>query len=313
MSANVETMVSVREIPWHKLGTIVEDQMTAADALKASGLDWIVKKVPLFSPAPGGGPRMEIPDRFGIQRQTDGRVLGVVGTNYVPFQNTEAFQFFDNLVDSGDAKYETAGSLDIGRQVWIMATLPEGVSIGGVDEHQIYLLLSNRHDGSGSITAAVTPVRVVCQNTLNLALKGAKREWKVRHVSNIGARIQEARDALDVTFEYVERFQEEAEGLLAQPMSERAFGNYLTRLGDELDMADKTLADMKAKTTALFAEGETLENIRGTKWAALNAVDEWSEYLKAYLRDDPETHARSNWSVDGASRRLRKAAVAQLS
>lgn len=314
MPANVETMVSVREIPWHGLGTIVDEHLTAAEALKASGLDWRVEKVPLYVKDPGGGKRrLEVPNKFGIQRQTDGKVLGVVGGHYVPFQNVEAFQFFDNLVDDGEAKYETAGSLYGGEHVWIMAKVPEGINIGGQDPHEVYLLLMNRHDGTGSITSAVTPVRVVCSNTANLAMKRAKREWKVRHVSNVGARVQEARDALTLTFTYLEEFQERAEALLAQTMSLRSFGNFIDKLGEDLDKSEAALESMKETTMTLFQEGETLENIRGTKWAAFNAVSEWSEWLKAYMRDDPETHARSNWNVNGSALRTRKMAMARLS
>ena len=292
----------------------MDAHLTAAEALTAAQLDWRVEKVPLYVDQPDGkgGRRLEIPDRFGIQRSTDGKVLGVVGSHYVPFQNIEAFQFFDNLVDSGEAKYETAGSLYGGQHVWIMAKIPEGINVGGLDPHTVYLLLMNRHDGTGSITSAVTPVRVVCANTANMAMRAAKREWKVRHVSNVGARVQEARDALDLTFSYMEEFETKATDLLAQPMSERAFSNFLDKLGEDLDQTERTLASMKATTQQLFAEGETLENIRGTRWAAFNAVSEWSEWLKAYTRDDPETHARSNWNVNGSARRVRKAAMLRL-
>lgn len=312
MPANVETMMSVREVPWHQLGTVVDDYLSADKALKAAGLDWTVSKQPVFQQKQNGE-FAPVPRQFATVRDSDEKVLGVVGGHYVPFQNDEAFSFLDTLTDSGDLQFETAGSLGEGSRVWVMAKVPEGIQIGGVDPVDLYLLVSNRHDGKGSVTAAVTPTRVVCQNTLNVALRGAKREWKVRHTSNISAKIQEARAALDLTFKYAEEFETLGNELVSKSMSENAFGRYLEKLSDELSLAERTAEDMEDKATRLFVEGESLlDEIRNTQWAAFNAVSEYFEHARKGRRDNVESQIRQNWDSSGSQRRVRKQALALL-
>lgn len=308
MPANVETMMSVREVPWHGLGTIVDDYLTAEESLKAAGLDWTVTKEPVYL-ANG----KTIPRKFATVRSSDNRALGIVGNHYVPFQNEDAFSFLDTLTDSGDLMFETAGAIGNGAWVWVMAKFPSGILIGGVDPVDLYLLVSNRHDGYGSITAAVTPTRVVCSNTLNFALKGAKREWRVRHVSNVEAKIQEARAALDLTFKYAGEFEAIGNELVGQTMSANAFGRYLDRLSTELNLVDRTSEDLQDKATRLFVEGESLiDDIRQTKWAALNAVTEYFEHARKGRRTDAESLARQNWESGGSQRSARKTALALL-
>jgi phage/plasmid-like protein (TIGR03299 family) len=173
--------------------------------------------------------------------------------------------------------------------------------------------VSNRHDGAGSITAAVTPTRVVCQNTLNLALRGAQREWRVRHVANVETRIQEARAALDLTFKYAGEFESLGNELVGQTMSANAFGRYLDKLSDELHLVDRTSEDLVEKSTRIFVEGESLlDEIRQTKWAALNAVSEYFEHARKGRRSDVESQARQNWESGGAQRSIRRKALALL-
>lgn len=309
MPANVETMMSVREVPWHGLGTIVDSYLTADKALKAAGLDWTVTKEPVF--LENGA---QIPSKFATVRSSDHRPLGIVGSHYVPFQNEAAFSFLDTLTDSGDLMFETAGAIGNGAWVWVMAKFPSGIMIGGVDPVDLYLLVSNRHDGLGSITAAVTPTRVVCSNTLNLALRGAKREWRVRHVANAESRIQEARAALDLTFKYAGEFEALGNELVGQTMSANAFGRYLDKLSDELNLVDRTSEDMQDEATRLFVEGESLlDEIRQTKWAALNAVSEYFEHARKGRRISADTAARQNWYSSGTQRAIRRKALALLS
>ena len=167
MAANVESMFYVREVPWHGLGTMVQEAPTSADALRLAGLDWEVKQ---RSIQVCGGAKIE---NFKANvRSTDGKVLGVVSDRYQIVQNTEAFSFTDELV-GGDVRYETAGSLQDGRKIWLLAKMPTRKVID--DEVEPYLCFSNTHDGSGAIRVCMTPIRVVCNNTLNLALNTARR------------------------------------------------------------------------------------------------------------------------------------------
>ena len=196
MSANVETMFSVRETPWHGLGRIVMDAPASREALELAGLNWQVESRNIYS-----GTGAMIPGYRANVRSTDDAVLGVVSDRYRIVQNEEAFQFTDDLLGEG-VTYETAGSLQGGKKVWMLAKLPEKYIIAG-DEVTPYLVLFNSHDGSSGVKVAMTPVRVVCQNSLNLALGTAKRIWTARHTENVLLRVQDARETLQLANSYM--------------------------------------------------------------------------------------------------------------
>ena len=172
MAHEAETMVSARVLPWHKLGVVTPDVMTAAEAYKLSGLDWTVELEPVWVGAEDAEALIVAEDKFGSVRYKNGKpesVLGIVGAQYQPIQNLEMFDFAEALLDDGRAKYESAGSLRMGRTVFALIKLEKEVVIDG-DEHVPYLLLANSHDGSSAFRALTTPVRVVCMNTLRLAI-----------------------------------------------------------------------------------------------------------------------------------------------
>ena len=177
MSANVETMFYVREKPWHGLGTRVKEAPTSADALIYAGLDWDVVQKDVYT--------------------KDGTLI----SGYKVVQNEDAFQFTDDLLGAG-VTYETAGALQGGRKAWMLARMPQRYIIAG-DEIAPYLVVMNSHDGSSGIKVAMTPIRVVCQNTLNLALNSAKRVWTTKHTENVMGRIHEARETLMLAEAYM--------------------------------------------------------------------------------------------------------------
>ena len=175
MSANVETMFYVREKPWHGLGTMVQEAPTSAEALKLAGLDWTVEARDMWL----NGGYEPIPGYKANVRSSDNKILGVVSNKYRIVQNAEAFAFTDALI-GGDVHYETAGSLLDGKKIWLLAKLPDSEICG--DKTETYMCFSNTHDGSGAVRVCMTPVRVVCNNTLNLALnthseRGACAMW----------------------------------------------------------------------------------------------------------------------------------------
>ena len=178
MSANVETMFYVREKPWHGLGTMVQEAPTSADALRLAGLDWTVEARDMWL----NGGYEPIPGYKANVRSSDNKVLGVVSDKYRIVQNADAFAFTDALI-GGDVHYETAGSLLDGKKIWLLAKLPDSEICG--DKTEPYVCFSNTHDGSGAVRVCMTPVRVVCNNTLNLALNTAQRAWSVRHVQEM--------------------------------------------------------------------------------------------------------------------------------
>ena len=196
MPANVETMFYVREKPWHGLGTLVAEAPTSADALIYAGLDWCVEQKNVYT-----GDGSLIPGYKVNLRSSDNAALGIVSDRYKVVQNEDAFQFTDDLLGEG-VTYETAGSLQGGKKVWMLAKMPDRYIIAG-DEIAPYLVVMNSHDGSSGIKVAMTPIRVVCQNTLNLALNGAKRIWTTKHTENVLSRVHEARETLQLAEAYM--------------------------------------------------------------------------------------------------------------
>ena len=196
MPANVETMFYVRKAPWHGLGTRVENAPDSESALRYAGLDWEVTQRALVTTD-----GLLVPNYKANVRESDNTVLGVVSNRYRIVQNTEAFSFTDALIGAG-VTYETAGSLQNGRKVWILAKLPQRYIING-DEFAPYIVFMNSHDGSGAIKVAATPVRVVCQNTLNLALTTAKRTWSAVHTGDIKGKLNDARETLSLASKYM--------------------------------------------------------------------------------------------------------------
>ena len=195
MSANVETMMYVREKPWHGLGTMVEEAPTSLDALKLSGLDWTVEQKDI-QVVDGE----VVPNVKANIRSSDNKVLGIVSDRYKIVQNVDAFAFTDALI-GGDVHYETAGSLKDGKQIWLLAKLPDREIVG--DRTETYCCFTNTHDGSGAIRVCMTPVRVVCNNTLNFALQHATRSWSVRHIGDIQSKIHEAQITLKMADAYM--------------------------------------------------------------------------------------------------------------
>ena len=214
MAANVESMFYTRKAPWHGLGVRVEEAPESKEALIQAGLDWKVEQTDVYA---ASGERI-LGYKANI-RDIDRSVLGIVGDRYKIVQNEEAFAFTDGLLGEG-VKYETAGSLAGGKIVWMLAKLPEKYIISG-DAIEPYLVFCNSHDGSGAIRVAMTPVRVVCQNTLNLALKGASRVWSARHTGNVMSRMDEARETLQLANAYMSQLGRSINELQAKKLTDK--------------------------------------------------------------------------------------------
>lgn len=271
MSHNVESCFSVREVPWHGLGTIIQEAPDSEAALKLAGLDWSVKQVPVLYEGQKTGHQFNV-------RESDNRVLGVVGGRYKPVQNSEAFAFTDELV-GGDVRYETAGSLADGKRVWMLAKMPDTRVLDDVVEP--YLCLTNGHDGFSSLKVCMTPVRVVCQNTLNMALKGAKRTWTVRHSGNINAKMEEAQQTLGLAQDYMEKFAEEAEELYSIKVSPVQFDilkNSLFPITDDMSRRKEEAQWLLQCQLKEAWEMDDLGNIKGTGWGFINAVSDMSTH-----------------------------------
>jgi phage/plasmid-like protein (TIGR03299 family) len=176
---NEDGMAYFGEVPWHGLGVSVSHLMTSEEALREANLNWSVNLEPVFL-ASG----VEVPKTFAVVREDTQRALGIVGSRYTPLQNSDAFAFADALLPEGEGRYETAGSLNGGERVWMLAKVHEGEVVPG-DLTQDYLLLTNRHDGLGPFQVLLTSVRVVCNNTLTRALNSkAAQAISFRHTPN---------------------------------------------------------------------------------------------------------------------------------
>ena len=201
MSANFESGFFVGEPAWHGLGTVISDAPTSEDAIRLAELDWDVIPKPIYDEF-----GRELPGYKVNMRSSDNMALGIVTDRYRIVQNKEAFAFTDELLGHG-VRYETAGSLASGKRVWMLARM-ENTTIA---EENIdpFLVFTNSHDGTGAIRVAITPVRVVCQNTLNLALSQASRHWSCVHKGDIQSKLEEARFTLASAERYMAALEEE--------------------------------------------------------------------------------------------------------
>ena len=190
---------SVNEKAWHGLGTIVQDYPTSVEALQFAGLDYRVEKRKLFTLDNADIISKSVPDYYATIRTDNENVLGVVGKDYEVVQNTDAFNFFDSIVGGDGIQYETAGALGKGERIFITAKLPNYIKVGKDDLIEQYLFLTTSHDGFGSITAAFTPIRIVCNNTLNAALQNHSNAIKIRHTVNAKERLETAHRLMGIT------------------------------------------------------------------------------------------------------------------
>jgi phage/plasmid-like protein (TIGR03299 family) len=277
MSANVETMFYTRTKPWHGLGTMVMEAPTSKQALELAGLDWRVVQKPIET-ADG----ILIPGFKANLRETDNQVLGVVTDRYKVVQNEDAFAFTDELLGKG-ITYETAGSLQNGRRTWILARLPQQYIISG-DEITPYLVFMNSHDGTGAIKAAMTPVRVVCQNTLNLALSTAKRSWSTNHVGDIKGKMDDARNTLLYASAYMSELGKAIDALNRQKLSDRKVYEYIDALFPLIDNATdqqkKNLLRMKEDMKARYFDAPDLQYVDKNAYRFINAVSDFATHTK---------------------------------
>lgn len=277
MAANVETMFYVREKPWHGLGTMVMDAPESKEALRLAGLDWRVIQKPVMT-ADG----IPVPGFQANVRENDLQVLGIVTDRYRVVQNEEAFAFTDALLGEG-VTYETAGSLQGGRRTWILAKLPQKYIMNG-DEIAPYLVFMNSHDGTGAIKAAMTPIRVVCQNTLNLALAQAKRSWSVNHVGDIQGKIEDAKASLLYAEQYMGELGKELNQISRVRLSDRKVYEYIEALFPLPEQAtpqqEKNRSRLMEEMKLRYFEAPDLKNVGKNAYRFLNAVSDFATHAK---------------------------------
>ena len=281
MSSNVESMFYTREKPWHGLGVRVEEAPTSADALRLAGLDWEVAQEPIFTEAGDAiaGYKVNVRDR-------DRKVLGVVSDRYRIVQNREAFSFTDALLGNG-VRYETAGSLQEGKRVWLLARLPREYIIAG-ERISPYLVFSNSHDGSGAVRVALTPIRAVCNNTLNLALDTARRSWSMIHTGNISGKMQEAKDTLFMAETYMDSLGEAFERLRRQKVTDSQLKEYVEQLlpleKDATPMQEKNTMKLREDMLRRYYDAPDLRGVGNNAYRFVNAVSDFATHAKPLRR-----------------------------
>jgi len=329
MPAYFESGFMVGEPAWHGLGNLIpeDQQLDVATALKAADLDWEVALQPLQI-ARGGVdideycvPEIEECVGQNVQhrctvRTTDNKILGVVGPNYRPYQNVKAFSWFQPFLDKNQAAFHTAGSLYGGAVVWVLAKLNRSpMEIVKGDEVQKFLLLTTSHDGTKAVKCGFTPIRVVCANTLAMAeTDGVSQLIKVKHGRSTETNMELLRETINTVNASFEATAEQFRVLASKQISSADLEKYIkivlkVKDADLKKKGNKRVGQIEA-ITKLFegGHGQEIPGVRGTLWAAYNAVTEWLSYDRGHK---PETRLISLWYGD-SSKMSQKALQAAL-
>ncbi len=284
MAHEIDTMMFAKDVPWHGLGKYVGDKaVTSEEAIKAAKLNWKVGLQPVLAQI---GNRVSLADEYrAVVREDNQNVLGVVGTRYAPIQNESAFQFMDSLVRGKFAMYHTAGSLCGGKKIWMLCELPGDVKVKGKDVVKKYLLLVNYHNGDGAARCFFTPVRVVCANTLNAALRQAKSEgYSIRHTGDIDQKVKAAQKILGLAQEYYREFQVKANFLADTKFNDTMMSIALSKVfpADNENEVPTRTKNIRDSVTDLFQGfGKGSKDFRGTAWGAYNAFTEYADHIKS--------------------------------
>ena len=279
MAHNVETMFSANRMkPWHYAETsevtkLIQEAPTSKDALRYAGLDWMVEQTTVYMEN-----GIEIPNYKANIRSTDKSCLGIVTDRYKIVQNTEAFEFTDAIVgetENGVVTYETAGSLCGGRKIWLLAKMPVQKVLD--DEVEPYMFFSNSHDGSGAIKVGMTPIRIVCNNTLNMALAGAKRSWSTKHVGDMQSKLEEAKLCLSMADHYMQNLDIEAERLV----NAKRYKEQIDEILDEMFPIEDNDSDRKKQNIQSVKDGfyvayfmPDILKFGESAWRAVNAMSD---------------------------------------
>jgi phage/plasmid-like protein (TIGR03299 family) len=293
MAHEIESMMFVGATPWHGLGKRVVGQVSTREAIVAAGLDWEVGLKDLRT-VDG-----EAVTHRASYRTSDAKILGVVGPAWHPLQNKDAFAFFDPFLAEGEAAIDTAGSLQGGKRIWVLAKLslePSVIVSKSSDVVEKFVLLSNSHDGSIAIRVGFTPVRVVCANTLALAHNtNASQLIRVRHTVGAVETLDRIRDVMNLANEAFEATAEQYRFLAGRECNAADLERFVRRI---FPSAGKSRVFPRVVELFEKGRGNDLPGVRGTWWGAYNAV---TEYLAHARGTDAERRLDSMWFGDGAA------------
>jgi len=302
MVNGVAQMAYAGELPWHGLGQQVSDDVTTDGMMKAAGLDWSVTKQPMYY-MDDLGEMGEVPGKSALVRSSDNKVMDIVGQDWNPVQNAEAFEFFREFVDTGDMQMHTAGSLKDGKMVWALAKVNDGFTIKtaqGEDSVESYLLFSNPHQYGKSIDVRFTPIRVVCNNTLTLSLNQNVDQYvRMGHQRPFNA--EDAMATLGMAHKKLETYKEAAEYLCQKSYTTDDMLNYFNQVfpsASDRDSNKSREAQEVMHTQAGAALGE------GTFWQLFNTVTYMTDHT---LGRNSDTRLQSAWY--GQNQNVKKKAL----
>lgn len=314
MSAGIDEMFFYGQVPWHGIGTELDNPATAAEAIAAAKLDWKVECTPLTTELPiiegvrKHPKKINIKEKFCTVRTDKATPLGIVGRLYTPLQNSQAFSFFDSIVGDKLAMYHVAGSLGVGETIWILAKLPSDIRIVGTDDitHK-YLLLTNKHDGTMSLRMFFTPVRVVCQNTLSAALsvRKAGEGITLRHFPDINKKVDLARKTLGMAIGYYDDLSEAFNALARFEVTQSWLTDYVDAVmptPPNREPSTRLLNIRNGMIKCFESESNLLPGIKGTAWAGYNAVTEFVDHRRRVpkMESDKTRRLENIWLGSGA-------------
>ena len=286
-------MAFTGEQPWHKLGIQFDRPMTAREVIMAAGLDFEVYKRPIYD-LPADGEIEQVGLYATVNSHTNKR-LGIVGERYVPIQNADAFSFFDYFIEKDCAIFETGGALGDGEKVWLLAKLPVNFEPVAGDYINQYCLLYTTHDGSTPLSVMFTPIRTVCQNTINMALNNCTNIVKIRHTTNAEERIAEAGLLLNKMNQYFTEIGERCHDLAEFQIDDTFLRDYKDILfGKEEDLPTRGPGRaIRLNKIQLFdnrlenGRGVNLPGVKGTAWWTVQAAIEMADYDLPKINQDP--------------------------
>lgn len=302
MPAEIESMMFAGAVPWHGLGNPIPDGLTdIAEGIKAAGLDWGVELIPLIT-LDG-----RVVTHKGVQRVTDKEILGVVGPRFVPLQNSEAFEWFEPFLQSGEAYLHTAGSLKGGSRIWVLAKLDrDPLVIRPDDLVEKYLLLSHAHDGTLAVRVGFTPIRVVCNNTLTLAHSDERSQLiRVKHSKQTKVNLEAIRETINTIDQRFNATAEQYKRLADKHINQKDVLSYVELVfgvepvEERSKQAERLVEDIM---TRIYSS--SLGNGQGSLWDAYNGV---TEYLSWKAGRNDSTRFDSLWF--GANANLNQKAL----
>ncbi len=311
--ANGQTaFASARLSAWHQLGTVTEDTMDAATIMAKAFLGgWRVRKIPLqgVETTPDGVNIIECDDRWMTVRTNvvtgTTEYLGIVGEDYAPVQNEQVAEMLNLLSDEAGSHFETAGSMQRGKKVFVTMKLPTTMRVAGVDDLDLYLAATTSHDGTASLRLDATPVRIVCANTQRMAYARSQGSYTFRHTSNVHAQISEAREALGLVWKHFGDWQSDAEKMLNEALTMGEFEKIVAQVWPvEDDASDVAKNNAKQRTNTLrylIRDADTQKAIKGTRWAGFQAITEYVDHFAPAKTDA----VRATRALTGAGAELK--------